>query len=89
MGRLCCLLAGTVALALVWTQRSRLRSIAMLLVASALPNSAKRHGIDIRIPSFSRAWIRPVLRWISVPRSQRSWAIPWKPPPILVTAGST
>ena len=62
MRRLCLLLLAIVTIAVVWRRRARLRSIAMLLVASALPNSAKRHGIDIRIPTPDRAWIRPVLK---------------------------
>ena len=34
----------------------------MLLVAGALPNSARRHGIDIHIPTDGGGWIRPVLK---------------------------
>ena len=54
-------LLAVVAAALGWLGRGLARSVGMRHVAAALPNPAKRHGIDIRIPVDRGGWTRLTL----------------------------
>jgi hypothetical protein len=61
MKRLLLLLLAVVAAALGWLGRGLVRSVGMRHLAAALPNPAKRHGIDIRIPVDRGGWTRLTL----------------------------
>src|SRR3972149_4071064 len=59
------LLLGPLALpslALGWRGRGLMKSVGVRRLAAALPNAAKRYGLDIGIPSDMGGWIRITLK---------------------------
>ena len=62
MKRLLLALLAVVAAASAWRGRGLVKSLGLRRLAAALPNPAKRHGIDIRIPIEQEGWIRFTLK---------------------------
>jgi cob(I)alamin adenosyltransferase len=56
------LLIFGVAAASVWLYRGLIMSLAVRLLASRLPNAAKRHGLQIRLGPHRGGWIRLTLQ---------------------------
>ncbi len=61
MRRMLLILLAVPTVALGWMGRGVLRSVAIRRLAAALPNAARRHGVDIRIPADVGGWIRVTL----------------------------
>jgi hypothetical protein len=55
-------LLGALGLVAGWRRRGHGRSLAVRRLAAALPNPAKRRGLDMRIPVDRGPWIRLTLR---------------------------
>ena len=62
MRRLFLILLAVTAAASGWRRRAVLKSVGIRRLGAALPNPAKRHGIDIRIPVDGGGWIRLTLK---------------------------
>jgi len=62
MKRLLLALLALLALALGWRGRGLMKSVGVRRLAAALPNAAKRYGLDIGIPSDRGGWIRITLK---------------------------
>ena len=62
MGRSLSLLFAALAAALAWLGRGLVKSVAVRRLAAALPNPAKRHGLDIRIPIARGGWTQLTLK---------------------------
>jgi len=62
MKRLLLALLAVPTVALGWFGRGLVKSVAIRRLAAALPNPAKRHGIDIRIPVDWGGWTRLTLK---------------------------
>ena len=62
MRRLLFVLLAVPAVALGWLGRGSLKSIGLRRLAAALPNPAKRHGINISIPIDRGGWTRFTLK---------------------------
>jgi hypothetical protein len=62
MRRLLLGLLAVLAVALGWLGRGLVKSVGIRRLAAALPNPAKRHGINIRIPADRGGWIRFTLK---------------------------
>jgi hypothetical protein len=58
MRRLLLVLLAVSAIGLGWLGRGLVKSVGIRRLAAALPNSAKRHGIGIRIPVDRGGWTR-------------------------------
>jgi hypothetical protein len=56
------LLLTPLAAILLWSRRGHLASVGARRLAAALPNAAKSHGLDIRIPIDRGDWIRLTLK---------------------------
>ena len=62
MKRLLLALLAVLAVALGWRGRGLVKSVGVRRLAAALPNAAKRYGLDIGIPSDRGGWIRITLK---------------------------
>lgn len=62
MRRLLLVVLAALAVALGWRRRGHVKSVAIRRLAAALPNPAKRHGLDIRIPIDRGGWTRLTLK---------------------------
>ena len=62
MRRLLLVLLAALAVAFGWRRRGHVKSVAIRRLAAALPNPAKRRGLDIRIPVDRGGWIRLTLK---------------------------
>ncbi len=62
MKRLLLVLLAALAAALGWRRRGHVKSVAIRRLAAAIPNPAKSHGLDIRIPVDRGGWIRITLK---------------------------
>jgi hypothetical protein len=62
MKRLLLVLLAVPTVALGWLGRGVVKSVSIRRLAAALPNPAKRHGIDIRIPVDQGGWTRLTLK---------------------------
>jgi hypothetical protein len=71
MRRFLLALLAVLALALGWLGRGLVKSVGIRRLAAALPNPAKRHGINIRIPVDRGGWTRVTLKVdLSAPLSE-------------------
>ncbi len=62
MRRLLPALLATLAVVLGWRGRGLVKSVAIRRLAAALPNPAKRHGLNIDIPIDRGGWIKLTLK---------------------------
>jgi hypothetical protein len=62
MKKLLLALMAAVAVAFAWPRRGHVRSVGIRRLAAALPNAAKRHGLNIHIPAQRGGWIRLTLK---------------------------
>ena len=62
MRRLILALAAVLVVIAAWPRRGLVRSVGVRRLAAALPNAAKSHGLDIRIPIDRGAWTRLTLK---------------------------
>jgi hypothetical protein len=62
MGRLLLIVLAALAVALGWLGRGHVKSVGIRRLAAALPNPAKRHGLNIVIPVDRGGWTRLTLQ---------------------------
>ncbi len=62
MIRLLLVVLAALAVAFGWRRRGHVKSVAIRRLAAALPNAAKRHGLDINIPVDQGGWTRLTLK---------------------------
>ncbi len=62
MKRLVLVLLAALAATFGWRRRGHVKSVAIRRLAAAVPNPAKSHALDIKIPVDRGAWIRFTLR---------------------------